>query len=66
MSEAVKRMILAGKGVGWLPESATHRELAEGKLHVIGDATSRTDMEVLAIRKQGIASATVESFWSHL
>lgn len=66
MSEAVKRMILTGKGVGWLPESAASREFAAGELHIIDDATSKVDLDVIAIRKQGAGSAAVERFWAHL
>lgn len=66
MSEAVKRMVMSGKGIGWLPESAVTRELATGELKAVGNAASRATLEVLAIRKQGTGSAAVETFWSHL
>jgi LysR family transcriptional regulator, hypochlorite-specific transcription factor HypT len=65
MSEAVKRMILAGKGLGWLPESAARREIEQGELRVL-DRTANLDLDVLAIRKQGVGSVAVERFWSNL
>jgi len=66
MSEAVKRMVLAGKGVGWLPESAARQEIEQAQLCVIGDGAARVDLNVLAIRKQGTGSAAAERFWSNL
>ncbi len=35
MSEAVKRLILAGKGIGWLPESAADREIEQMELCIV-------------------------------
>lgn len=66
MSEAVKRMILTGKGVGWLPESAASREIEAGELHIIDSAATKVELDVIAIRKQGAGSAAMERFWTHL
>lgn len=66
MSEAVKRMVMAGKGVGWLPRSAARREIEEDKLFVIEEGSAPVDLSILAIRKQGSASAAAERFWANL
>ena len=36
MSEALKGMVVAGHGIGWLPESCVAKELAEGTLVCAG------------------------------
>ncbi|WP_137132610.1 LysR family transcriptional regulator [Rhizobium sp. FY34] len=64
MSEAVKRMILAGKGVGWLPQSAADREVEQKELCLIDNQP--VTLSVLAIRKQGVGSVALERFWSNL
>ncbi len=66
MSEAVKRMVLAGKGIGWLPESTARQEIEQARLCVIGNGAARVDLNVLAIRKQGTGSAALERFWANM
>lgn len=66
MSEAVKRMILAGKGVGWLPASAADREIDRKELCIVDRQPAQVSLNVLAIRRQGIGSAAIERFWSNL
>ncbi|MGV2068398.1 LysR substrate-binding domain-containing protein [Agrobacterium sp. 22-226-1] len=66
MSEAVKRMIISGKGVGWLPESAADREIKQKDLAVVDRQPTQVSLNVLAIRRQGIGSAALERFWSNL
>ncbi|PDT07743.1 LysR family transcriptional regulator [Rhizobium sp. M1] len=66
MSEAIKRMILAGKGIGWLPESAAVREIEQNELCIIDRKPTEVSLNVLAIRRQGVGSATQERFWSNL
>lgn len=34
--EAIKRRVLSGSGIGWLPLSAVHAEIAAGKLEQVG------------------------------
>ncbi|STW50111.1 LysR family transcriptional regulator [Klebsiella pneumoniae] len=38
MSELLKRMILNGDGVGWLPQYSIQRELDEGRLTILDEA----------------------------
>jgi DNA-binding transcriptional LysR family regulator len=46
MSEAIKAMVVAGHGVGWLPESCVTDELREGRLVMAGPAAWTTSLEV--------------------
>ncbi|MEF2071275.1 LysR substrate-binding domain-containing protein [Consotaella aegiceratis] len=64
MSEAVKRMVETGKGVGWLPLSATRRELADGRLIALEAGVERVELEVLVYRRVGASSPTMERFWA--
>ncbi|KZM50123.1 LysR substrate-binding domain-containing protein [Labrenzia sp. OB1] len=66
MSEAVKRMILSGKGIGWLPKSAAQHELQQGLLTCLEIGQAPVDLNVLAFRKTATGSAVMERFWSHL
>lgn len=40
MSELLKRMILNGDGVGWLPQYSIQRELDEGRLTILDESLS--------------------------
>ncbi|MEJ8476581.1 LysR substrate-binding domain-containing protein [Roseibium algae] len=66
MSEAVKRMVLSGKGIGWLPRSAAQLELQQGLLTCLEIDQAPVDLNVLAFRKTATGSAVMERFWSHL
>lgn len=46
MSEALKAMLVAGHGVGWLPESCVATELREGRLAIAGSTEWTTQLEV--------------------
>lgn len=39
-------MVVAGHGVGWLPESCAADEVREGKLVIVGPVTWTTNLEV--------------------
>lgn len=66
MSEAVKRMVLAGKGIGWLPESAARKEIADGLLVDLNIPQPDVRLDVMAFRKIGAGSAVMEKFWSYV
>lgn len=42
--EAIKRRVLSGSGVGWLPYSAIHEELASGQVAEIGSDEHKAQM----------------------
>lgn len=66
MSEMVKRVVMQGKGIGWLPESAVEREVQEGRLAVLESGLAHVDLDILAFRRAGAGAAIMEKFWSHL
>lgn len=66
MSEAVKRMILTGKGIGWLPESTAIAEFNNGSLVKLNSGNQEVILDVVAYRKIGTGSPALEYFWSNL
>ncbi|MET3601711.1 LysR family transcriptional regulator [Martelella mangrovi] len=66
MSEMVKRVVMQGKGIGWLPESAVEREVQEGRLAVLESGLTDVELDILAFRRAGAGAAVMEKFWSHL
>ncbi|MGR6432642.1 LysR family transcriptional regulator [Rhizobium sp. PAMB 3174] len=66
MSEAVKRMIQQGKGIGWLPYSAVSEELKNGSLVPLDNGLEEVNLDVLAFRRDIPGSSAMENFWSHL
>ncbi|WP_319520723.1 LysR family transcriptional regulator [uncultured Martelella sp.] len=66
MSEMVKRVVMQGKGIGWLPESAVEREVQEGRLTVLESGLTDVELDILAFRRAGAGAAVMEKFWSHL
>lgn len=50
MSEALKTMVIAGHGVGWLPEGCVQREFADGSLVRAGSDAWTTALEVRLYR----------------
>jgi DNA-binding transcriptional LysR family regulator len=66
MSEALKGMVVAGHGIGWLPESCVAKELAEGSLVRAGSADWITELEIRlyrSARKRGLAA---EQLWTYI
>ncbi|MBN3769817.1 LysR substrate-binding domain-containing protein [Burkholderia sp. Se-20378] len=66
MSEALKGMVVAGHGIGWLPESCVTKELAEGTLVCAGSGDWITELEIRlyrSARKRGLAA---EQLWTYI
>ncbi|WP_323117863.1 LysR substrate-binding domain-containing protein [Burkholderia alba] len=66
MSEALKGMVLAGHGIGWLPESCIAKELEDGSLVRAGAGEWVTELEIRlyrSARKRGLAA---EQLWSFI
>jgi len=66
MSEALKGMVVAGHGIGWLPESCVAKELAEGTLVCAGSGDWITELEIRlyrSARKRGLAA---EQLWTYI
>ena len=69
MSEALKAMVLAGHGVGWLPASCVARELREGLLVPAGDESWSTTLDIrlhASVENQGQASRLLWNYLSGL
>ncbi|WP_423761835.1 LysR family transcriptional regulator [Burkholderia sp. NLJ2] len=66
MSEALKAMVVAGNGVGWLPESCISRELADGSIVQAGSGTWITELEVRLYRCLDKSSAATDKLWNHI
>jgi DNA-binding transcriptional LysR family regulator len=66
MSEALKAMVVAGHGIGWLPESCVTNELKEGRLVLAGPAAWATDLEVRLYRSATSPKPVVGRLWSFI
>ena len=65
MSELLKRMILNGKGVGWLPEFSIQQELASGKLAIM-DTSLSLNIGAWLYRSGSRLNLSAERFWTHI
>ncbi|WP_454737128.1 LysR substrate-binding domain-containing protein [Cupriavidus necator] len=66
MSEALKAMVVAGHGVGWLPESCVADELSAGTLVVAGPAAWATSLDIRLYRSASTPKPLVDELWSFL
>jgi DNA-binding transcriptional LysR family regulator len=66
MSEALKAMVVAGHGLGWLPESCVTDELRDGKLVSAGPVAWATNLEVRLHRSASNAKPVVAELWSFI
>jgi DNA-binding transcriptional LysR family regulator len=66
MAEALKAMVLAGHGLGWLPQSSTTREVKEGRLVAAGSAKWCCELEVRLYRAADRGNDMVERIWAQL
>lgn len=66
MSEALKGMLVAGHGVGWLPESCVSSELESGQLVVAGSDQWVAELDVRLYRASRSRKPVVEGLWSWL
>lgn len=64
MSEALKCMVVAGHGIGWLPESCIAKELRDGSLVLAGDDNWSTTLEIRLYRPAKQRGQAVEQLWS--
>ncbi|WP_175696018.1 LysR family transcriptional regulator [Burkholderia ambifaria] len=64
MSEAVKAMVVAGNGLGWLPASCIARELQEKSVAIAGADSWATDLEIRIYRSAENQNTAAEELWS--
>ena len=63
MSETLKRMILAGQGIGWLPKSVIEDELQQNKLLVLPAGGVVLELDVVLVRKLATGSSLMQKVW---
>jgi DNA-binding transcriptional LysR family regulator len=66
MSEALKGMVVAGHGIGWLPESCITKELSEGTLVRAGSDVWATELEIRLYRPIKERGKTAERLWAFI
>jgi DNA-binding transcriptional LysR family regulator len=66
MAEALKAMVLAGHGLGWLPHGTVAREVNEKRLVSAGPAKWSCPLEVRLYRLAERGNELVERIWAHL
>jgi DNA-binding transcriptional LysR family regulator len=64
MSEALKTMALAGAGIAWLPLSAAERDLAEGRLAVVGDRRCEVAVDIRLYRNAEDGRRDIDRLWT--
>lgn len=63
LASALKGMALAGRGLAWLPQSLVREELEQGRLHVVGPAHWRLQVEIRLYRDPAPLGPHAEAFW---
>lgn len=63
---SVKAMILEGFGLGWLPRQLCAGELADGRLHEVGQDSHRSPLEIRLYRERDNAKPTLAKLWSQM
>ncbi|SIN98915.1 MULTISPECIES: LysR substrate-binding domain-containing protein [Paraburkholderia] len=66
MSEALKGMVVAGHGIGWLPESCITKELHEGTLVRAGSNAWATELEIRLYRPVKQRGQAAEQLWAYI
>lgn len=66
MSDLLKRMIMSGYGVGWLPDYSIYQELNRKELSIIGAENHILNMDVYMYRADSRLNASSEQFWQHI
>jgi DNA-binding transcriptional LysR family regulator len=66
MAEVVKKLVLEGEGVAWLPRSSILAELDAGDLVPAGTAEWQLEVELRVYRDASNHSEFLESLWRHL
>ncbi|MEZ2311900.1 LysR substrate-binding domain-containing protein [Paraburkholderia sp. RCC_158] len=66
MAEVLKKLVMEGEGVAWLPRSTITKELADGDLAPAGPARWYLQVELRAYRDSTRRSDFVDTLWHHL
>jgi DNA-binding transcriptional LysR family regulator len=57
-------MALAGAGIAWLPLSAANRDLAEGRLAVVGDGKWEVAVDIRLYRNAEDGRRDIDRLWA--
>jgi LysR family transcriptional regulator, hypochlorite-specific transcription factor HypT len=66
MAEVLKKLVLEGEGIAWLPRSAIRKELDAGELLAAGPAVWNLQVELRAYRDANNRSDFLDTLWHHL
>ncbi|MBD2792574.1 LysR substrate-binding domain-containing protein [Xenorhabdus szentirmaii] len=66
MSELLKRMVLNGHGVGWLPDYSIREELRKNSLCLLAPKQSTIKMGVFIYRTHSRLNPSSERFWQYI
>jgi DNA-binding transcriptional LysR family regulator len=66
MAEVLKKMVLNGEGIAWLPQSAIQVELDAGTLIPAGGRAWALPLELRVYRDVQLRNDDVEKLWQHL
>jgi DNA-binding transcriptional LysR family regulator len=66
MAEVLKKLVLEGEGVAWLPKSSIVAELDTGELVLAGRDTWNLEVELRAYRDASNRNEFLDALWRHL
>lgn len=66
MAEVLKKLVIEGEGVAWLPRSAIAEELAAGSLVPAGPSSWNLEVELRVYRDASNRSDFLDRLWQHL
>ncbi|WP_322015441.1 LysR substrate-binding domain-containing protein [Paraburkholderia sp. J12] len=65
MAEVLKKLVMEGEGIAWLPKSAIAAELAAGELVPAGPSGWNLDVELRVYRDASNRSEFLDTLWQH-
>jgi len=63
--ESIQEMAVRGTGVAWLPQRLVHKDIAEGRLLVVGEQNLRIRFDVSLYRVRGSTNELVNAIWNY-
>lgn len=64
--ESIQEMALRGTGVAWLPQRLVQKDLAEGRLLIVGDQSLRLRFDISLFRVRGGSNELVDTIWNYV
>lgn len=66
MAEVLKKLVMEGEGVAWLPKSSINTELESGELVPAGRSEWQLEVELRVYRDASNRSEFLENLWGHI